>query len=56
MSRGLIRRLEKLEEVVERERASRVRIIAYWRNPETGERTYFNEEDDPSRLERAAAG
>lgn len=56
MSRSLVRRLEKLEEVVERERASRVRIIAYWLSPETGKRTYFNQEDDPSRLERAAAG
>ena len=56
MSRGLIRRLEKLEEVVERERASRRRVIAFWFDPETGERTYFNEEDGPTRLERAAAG
>jgi hypothetical protein len=49
MSRSQVRRVEKMEEVVEQERASRVRIIAYWFNPETGERTYFNEEDDPDR-------
>jgi hypothetical protein len=39
MSTSLVRRLEKLEEVVERERAGKVQWTLYWMNPETGERT-----------------
>jgi hypothetical protein len=37
MSKSLTRRLEKLEEVVERERAEKVPFTWYWINRETGE-------------------
>ena len=49
MSRGQVRRVEKLEEVVERDRVRRKRVIGYFFDPQTGERFYFNEEDDPAR-------
>jgi len=42
MTAQLKRRLEKLEERLKQELASKVRMRVYWLDPKTGIRTYFD--------------